>query len=76
VTATAPGRGGPGVPGADPEPFCTTGSALHPVRDDDEVAGHDDGFANATLWRLYHDVVVVLCSSTVDRIVARPIHAA
>lgn len=40
------------------------------------VAGHDDGFANATLLRLSHDVVVVRCSSTVDRIVARPIHAA
>ena len=51
--------GWPGVADADPEPFTDQGIALHPVRlDADEVAGHYEGFANATLWPLYHDVVV------------------
>jgi trehalose 6-phosphate synthase len=51
--------GWPGVADADPEPFVDEGMALHPVRlDADEVAAHYEGFANATLWPLYHDVVV------------------
>ena len=51
--------GWPGVADADPEPFTDQGIALHPVRlDADEVSGHYEGFANATLWPLYHDVVV------------------
>jgi trehalose 6-phosphate synthase len=51
--------GWPGVPNADPGPFRDDGIALYPVRlDDDEVAGHYEGFANATIWPLYHDVVV------------------
>ena len=50
--------GWPGVVDADPAPFVDDGIALHPVRlDADEVAGHYEGFANATLWPLYHDVV-------------------
>ena len=71
VTALAPaleGRRGawvgwPGVPDADPEPFSDDAVGpdvvLHPVPlSADEVAAHYEGAANATLWPLYHDVVV------------------
>ena len=51
--------GWPGVPDVDPEPFDEDGMTLHPVRlDAAEVAAHYEGFSNATLWPLYHDVVV------------------
>ena len=51
--------GWPGVVDADPAAFRDDGIDLHPVRlDADEVAGHYEGFSNATLWPLYHDVVV------------------
>ena len=51
--------GWPGVPDVEPEPFDEDGMTLHPVPlSTDEVAAHYEGFANATLWPLYHDVVV------------------
>ncbi|MEJ2890172.1 alpha,alpha-trehalose-phosphate synthase (UDP-forming), partial [Actinomycetospora aeridis] len=66
VTALEPtlrARGGawvgwPGRPDADPEPFDDDGLAIRPVSiTADEVAAYYEGFANATLWPLYHDVV-------------------
>ena len=66
VTALEPtlrARGGawvgwPGLPDADPEPFDDDGLAIRPVPiSADEVAAYYEGFANATLWPLYHDVV-------------------
>lgn len=66
VTALEPtlrARGGawvgwPGRPDADPEPFDDDGLAIRPVPiSADEVAAYYEGFANATLWPLYHDVV-------------------
>jgi trehalose 6-phosphate synthase len=50
--------GWPGLPDADPEPFDDEGLAIRPVPiTADEVAAYYEGFANATLWPLYHDVV-------------------
>jgi len=50
--------GWPGVPDADVEPLENDGLQLHPVRlSADEVADYYEGFSNATLWPLYHDVV-------------------
>ncbi len=48
-----------GLPDADAEPFVEDGLSLHPV----PLAAHEveeyyEGFSNATLWPLYHDVVV------------------
>jgi trehalose 6-phosphate synthase len=66
VTALAPmlrGRGGawvgwPGTPDEAPEPFEDDGLALHPVElSAQEVEDYYEGFSNATLWPLYHDVV-------------------
>lgn len=66
VTALEPmlrGRDGawvgwPGVPDVDVEPLEQDGVALHPVRlAEAEVAEYYEGFSNATLWPLYHDVV-------------------
>jgi alpha,alpha-trehalose-phosphate synthase [UDP-forming] len=65
VTALAPilkGTGGkwvgwPGAPGEQIEPFSTEGFDLVPVPlSADEVRDYYEGFANATLWPLYHDV--------------------
>ncbi|WP_433802153.1 alpha,alpha-trehalose-phosphate synthase (UDP-forming) [Actinomycetospora sp. CA-084318] len=55
--------GWPGVPDAEPEPFADEAVGedvtLYPVRlDADEIAAHYEGAANATLWPLYHDLVV------------------
>lgn len=48
-----------GSPGEQPEPFTADGMSLYPVRlDADEVARYYEGFSNATLWPLYHDVIV------------------
>ncbi|MCD2186936.1 alpha,alpha-trehalose-phosphate synthase (UDP-forming) [Actinomycetospora soli] len=71
VSALAPALAGqraawvgwPGVPDAAPEPFAddTVGEdvTLHAVPlDADEIAAHYEGAANATLWPLYHDLVV------------------
>ena len=66
VTALEPmlrGRGGawvgwPGLADADAEPFEDDGLQLHPVRlSAEDVEDYYEGFSNATLWPLYHDVV-------------------
>jgi trehalose 6-phosphate synthase len=51
--------GWPGVAYADPQPFMDGSLQLYPVRlSADEVQDYYEGFSNATLWPLYHDVVV------------------
>ncbi|WP_278313594.1 alpha,alpha-trehalose-phosphate synthase (UDP-forming) [Lolliginicoccus levis] len=51
--------GWPGVADADVEPIVEEGLSLFPVRlSEREVADYYEGFSNATLWPLYHDVVV------------------
>ena len=66
VTALEPmlrGRDGawvgwPGVPDVEVEPLEQDGLLLHPVRlTEREVSEYYEGFSNATLWPLYHDVV-------------------
>lgn len=48
-----------GSPGEAPEPFEADGMHLYPVRlEADEVEKYYEGFSNATLWPLYHDVIV------------------
>ena len=49
-----------GTPGDAPEPFTTdSGISLHPVAlDEDDYCGFYEGFSNATLWPLYHDLIV------------------
>jgi trehalose 6-phosphate synthase len=50
--------GWPGRPDVEAEPFDDDGLAIRPVPiSADEVAEYYEGFANATLWPLYHDVV-------------------
>ncbi|MBO0840567.1 MAG: trehalose-6-phosphate synthase [Sciscionella sp.] len=50
--------GWPGVADADVEPFTDQGMLLHPVTlSASEVRDYYEGFSNATLWPLYHDVV-------------------
>ncbi|NUS43407.1 MAG: trehalose-6-phosphate synthase [Mycobacteriaceae bacterium] len=51
--------GWPGVPDAEVDPFVEDGVELHSVRlSAAEVADYYEGFSNATLWPLYHDVIV------------------
>ncbi|WP_286954936.1 MULTISPECIES: alpha,alpha-trehalose-phosphate synthase (UDP-forming) [Corynebacterium] len=52
--------GWPGVPDAAPDPFYTDdGILLHPVRlNQADYEGFYEGFSNATLWPLYHDLIV------------------
>lgn len=55
--------GWPGVAEADvdvvDEPIVQDELRLHPVRlSTDDVAEYYEGFSNATLWPLYHDVIV------------------
>ncbi|MFV0493701.1 alpha,alpha-trehalose-phosphate synthase (UDP-forming) [Mycobacterium sp.] len=51
--------GWPGVVDADEEPIDQDGLRLHPVRlSAEDVAQYYEGFSNATLWPLYHDVIV------------------
>ncbi|MGN7132559.1 alpha,alpha-trehalose-phosphate synthase (UDP-forming) [Rhodococcoides corynebacterioides] len=51
--------GWPGVPDAEVEPFEDDGLELVPVPlSEREVADYYEGFSNATLWPLYHDVIV------------------
>ncbi len=51
--------GWPGVPDADEEPIVDDDLQLYPVRlSADDVAQYYEGFSNATLWPLYHDVIV------------------
>jgi alpha,alpha-trehalose-phosphate synthase [UDP-forming] len=50
--------GWPGAPGEAPEPFDTNGMHLVSVGlSEEEVADYYEGFCNATLWPLYHDVI-------------------
>ncbi|MGH3438191.1 MAG: alpha,alpha-trehalose-phosphate synthase (UDP-forming) [Sciscionella sp.] len=50
--------GWPGVPDVDVEPFTENGLLLHSVKlSSTEVTEYYEGFSNATLWPLYHDVV-------------------
>jgi trehalose 6-phosphate synthase len=50
--------GWPGVPDVEVEQFDDDGLVLHPVTlSADEVRDYYEGFSNATLWPLYHDVV-------------------
>jgi trehalose 6-phosphate synthase len=50
--------GWPGVPDVDVPAFADEGMLLHPVSlTASEVQDYYEGFSNATLWPLYHDVV-------------------
>jgi trehalose 6-phosphate synthase len=51
--------GWPGIIDGDEEPIEQEGLLLCPVRlSDEDVAEYYEGFSNATLWPLYHDVIV------------------
>ena len=51
--------GWPGIVDGPEEPIVEDGLQLHPVRlSADDVAEYYEGFSNATLWPLYHDVIV------------------
>ena len=51
--------GWPGVPDSDEEPIVQDDLHLYPVRlSAEDVAMYYEGFSNATLWPLYHDVIV------------------
>ncbi|HEU0191064.1 MAG TPA: trehalose-6-phosphate synthase [Mycobacterium sp.] len=51
--------GWPGSVDANDEPIDIDDLRLHPVRlDDTDIAQYYEGFSNATLWPLYHDVIV------------------
>ncbi|WP_019970451.1 trehalose-6-phosphate synthase [Mycobacterium sp. 141] len=48
-----------GIPDSDEEPIVQDDLRLHPVRlSATEVANYYEGFSNATLWPLYHDLIV------------------
>ncbi|MGW0178622.1 alpha,alpha-trehalose-phosphate synthase (UDP-forming) [Nocardia sp. NPDC003345] len=48
-----------GVPDVEVDPIVEDGLELHPVPlAAQEVADYYEGFSNATLWPLYHDVIV------------------
>jgi trehalose 6-phosphate synthase len=51
--------GWPGVPDTDVEPFVEDELHMRPVRlSTEDIAEYYEGFSNATLWPLYHDVIV------------------
>src|SRR6476661_5931942 len=51
--------GWPGIPDVDEDPFEQDDMYLCPVRlSADDIAEYYEGFSNATLWPLYHDVIV------------------
>ncbi|MDO5076913.1 trehalose-6-phosphate synthase [Corynebacterium sp.] len=51
--------GWPGVPDEAPEPFEADGVLLHPVTlTEGDYEEFYEGFSNATLWPLYHDLIV------------------
>ncbi|ANE82715.1 trehalose-6-phosphate synthase [Mycobacterium adipatum] len=51
--------GWPGVADGDEEPIVQDDLKLYPVRlSAEDVALYYEGFSNATLWPLYHDVIV------------------
>jgi trehalose 6-phosphate synthase len=48
-----------GIPDSDEEPIVQDDLRLHPVRlSAADVAAYYEGFSNATLWPLYHDLIV------------------
>ncbi|MGP9539437.1 bifunctional alpha,alpha-trehalose-phosphate synthase (UDP-forming)/trehalose-phosphatase [Brachybacterium sp. AOP43-C2-M15] len=48
-----------GSPGEAPSPFDADGMSLYPVKlEAEDVERYYEGFSNATLWPLYHDVIV------------------
>lgn len=50
--------GWPGIVDGDEDPIVEDGLQLFPVRlSADDVAEYYEGFSNATLWPLYHDVI-------------------
>ena len=52
------GSAGPGIPGAPPKAFDHGGMRLTPIGlNAREIEGFYEGFANRTLWPLYHDAV-------------------
>ena len=51
--------GWPGVVDGDEEPIVENELHLYPVRlSGDDVSDYYEGFSNATLWPLYHDLIV------------------
>jgi trehalose 6-phosphate synthase len=51
--------GWPGITDGDEEPIVADELHMYPVRlSDQDVAEYYEGFSNATLWPLYHDVIV------------------
>lgn len=51
--------GWPGIVDGPESPITEDGLQLHPVRlSADDVSEYYEGFSNATLWPLYHDVIV------------------
>ena len=51
--------GWPGITDGDEEPIFEDDLEMRPVRlSADDVADYYEGFSNATLWPLYHDVIV------------------
>lgn len=51
--------GWPGIVDGDEEPIVQDELQLHPVRlTAEDVTEYYEGFSNATLWPLYHDVIV------------------
>ena len=51
--------GWPGIVDGPEDPITEDGLDLYPVRlSADDVADYYEGFSNATLWPLYHDVIV------------------
>ena len=51
--------GWPGIVDGPEDPITEDGLDLYPVRlSADDVAEYYEGFSNATLWPLYHDVIV------------------
>ena len=51
--------GWPGIPDSDEDPIVEDDLQLYPVRlSADDVAMYYEGFSNATLWPLYHDIIV------------------
>ena len=51
--------GWPGVVDGDEDPIVENGLQLYPVRlSEEDVEEYYEGFSNATLWPLYHDLIV------------------
>ena len=51
--------GWPGVVDGDEDPIFENGLQLYPVRlSEEDVADYYEGFSNASLWPLYHDLLV------------------